>query len=53
MKNIDKFFMDGTIFTLDDKVREKYKKEIEIFENIASSILSTVHEADDILKKGE
>jgi cellulose biosynthesis protein BcsQ len=44
MKNIDKFFMDGTIFTLDDKVREKYKKEIEIFENIASSILSTVRE---------
>lgn len=62
IKNIDKYFMDGVILTLDSGIRSSHKKDIKDFEEIAKVIISDTLKTEkelsnqsdtDEIKKGE
>jgi len=62
IKNIDKYFMDGVILTLDSGIRACNKKNIKHFEEIAKVIIGDVQKKEeelsnqsetDEVKKGE
>jgi len=62
IKNIDKYFMDGVILTLDSGIRACHKKDIKHFEEIAKVIIGDVQKIEeelsnqsetDEVKKGE
>ena len=39
MKNIDKYVIDGSILTLDKRIKKLYKKGVQEIENIAVNII--------------
>lgn len=45
IRNIDKYFVDGVILTLDKGIRSRHKKEILHFEEIAKEIYGDVEKA--------
>ena len=62
IKNIDKYFMDGVILTLDSGIRSNHRKDIKDFEEIAKVIISDALKTEkelsnqsitDEVKKGE
>ncbi len=51
IKNIDKYFLDGVILTLDKTIRSKYKKDIKEFEEIAKVIIGETEKNDKKVEK--
>ncbi len=47
IKNIDKYFIDGVILTLDSTIRAHYKKEIINFEETAKSIIGDTDRGEE------
>lgn len=51
IKNIDKYFLDGVILTLDKTIRSRHRKEIKHFETIATEVFGDVQKAIEIKKE--
>ncbi len=51
IKNIDKYFMDGIILTLDSTIRSHHKKDIKDFEEIAKVIIGDVQKIEKELSE--